>query len=236
MKGIFGYEGKFFTFMDKIGSLFWINLLTFVCCIPVITIGASLTACYYVTLKMVRNEEGYLTKSFFKSFKMNFRQSTVIWLIGLLLGFVFYADIRIINGNAEGAVPFSKVIFIAIGIFSIICLMTGTYVFPILAKFDNTIKNTIKNAFIMSILNLPKTVILILTNALFPALLIAVIMTGKALWTIPIVLCFGISASAYLCSRIFVRIFDKYIPEDNGETEDIGEIQNPDTKEIRVEQ
>ncbi len=236
MKGIFGYEGKFFSFMDKIGSLFWINLLTFICCIPIVTIGASLTACYYVTLKMVRNEEGYLTKSFFKSFKMNFKQSTAIWLIGLVLGFVFFADIHIINSNPSGTVPFSNVIFIAIGIFSIICLMTGTYVFPILAKFDNTVKNTIKNAFLMSVINLPKTIILIVTNLMFPALLVAVIMTGKALWVIPVVLCFGISASAYLCSRILVKIFDKYIPEESSEGDDLGVNRNSETEEIRVEQ
>lgn len=64
MKGFFGYEGGFFTVMDKVGSLFWLNVLCIVCCIPVFTIGASVTSLYYVTLKMVRDEECYITKDF----------------------------------------------------------------------------------------------------------------------------------------------------------------------------
>ncbi len=216
MKGIFSYEGKFFAVMDKVGSLFWLNLLTIVCSLPVVTAGASLTACYYVTLKMVRDEECYITRSFFKSFRQNFRQSTVIWIITLFFGAVFFVDMRMLNiVGADGtkAVPFSNGISIVIFVVLIVAVMIGIYVYPVLAKFDNTIKNTIKNAFIMSVLNLPKTLLLIALNAVFPALFICSVTTDKALWLIPIVLCFGVSANAYFCSKIFVGIFDKYIPQ-----------------------
>ncbi|MBO6113114.1 MAG: YesL family protein [Lachnospiraceae bacterium] len=223
MKGVFGYEGKFFAFMDKVGSLFWLNLLTIICSIPVFTAGASITACYYVTLKMVRDEEGYITKSFFKSFKQNFRQSTVIWLITLLLGLVFFADYRLLNlkdANGGPVVPFSNFIFIVVGAVAIVCLLINIYVYPVLAKFDNTIKNTVKNAFFMSILNLPKTIMLVVINAIFPALFILPVTTGKALWLILVVLCFGVSANAYFCSLLFVGIFDKYISDEVPENRD----------------
>ena len=67
--------GKFFDMdspvmrtLNKVADLMWLNILTLVCCLPVITAGASITAMHYVLLKMVRNEESYITKDFFKSF------------------------------------------------------------------------------------------------------------------------------------------------------------------------
>ena len=235
MKKFFSGEGGFFGFMDKIASLFWINLLTTVCCIPVITAGASVTACYYVTLKMARNEEGYLTKSFFKSFRMNFRQSTLIWIIEAALLFIFVADFWIIATGYGGKIPLSNVILVVTGILFFLLIMTATYVFPILARFDNTTANTIKNAFLMSIVNFPKTVALIITNALFPALMYAVIATGKGLWVVPVILCFGVSASAYLCSRILVVIFDRLAPAQDLPDEEDGGALKSETEKTRVE-
>lgn len=236
MKKFFSAEGGFFGFMDKIASLFWINLLTAVCCLPVITAGASLTACYYVTLKMVRNEEGYLTKSFFRSFRMNFRQATVIWIIEAALLFVFAADFWIIATGAAGKVPLSNVILVVAGILLFLLVMTATYVYPVLARFDNTTANTIKNAFLMSIVNFPKTVALIVTNALFPVLAYAVIATGKGLWVIPVIICFGMSASAYLCSRILVVIFDALATPQDSQDEDSSIAAKTETEETRVEE
>ena len=58
MKNFFKMEGKFFNILSKIADLLWLNLLTILCCVPVITAGASITAMYSVTLAMVKNEEG----------------------------------------------------------------------------------------------------------------------------------------------------------------------------------
>ena len=67
--------------LGKMADLMWLNILTLICCIPVVTAGASLTAMHYMALKIVRNEECYITKGFFKSFKENFKQATLIWLL-----------------------------------------------------------------------------------------------------------------------------------------------------------
>lgn len=234
MKSFFSAEGRFFGFMEKMAGLFWMNLLTIACCIPVITAGAAVTACYYVTLKMTKNEEGYLTKSFFKSFRMNFKQSTLIWLLEAALIFVFLADFRIITSGAWGTVPLSNVILVATGILLFVVLMTATYAFPILARFDNSTANTIKNAFLMGVANFPKTVILMITNALFPALTIAVIATGRAFWVIPLMLCFGMSLTVYMCSRILVRIFDVYTPDEADDQNGPDDGDKSDTEEIKV--
>ena len=92
MNGLFSINSPLWRFMDKALRLIWLNLLWFLCCLPIVTIGASTTALYSVTLKYARDEEGYLTRSFFQAFRQNFRQSTIIWLvmaaIGILLGLV----------------------------------------------------------------------------------------------------------------------------------------------------
>ena len=79
-------------FITKLACTAYLNLLWFICCIPIVTAGASTTALYYVTLKMVKDEESGLTRAFFHSFKENFRQGTIIWLILLAAGIVLGID------------------------------------------------------------------------------------------------------------------------------------------------
>ena len=54
--------------LGKMADLMWLNVLTLICCLPIVTIGASLTAMNYMALKIARNEECYITRGFFKSF------------------------------------------------------------------------------------------------------------------------------------------------------------------------
>ena len=81
--------------MNKVADLCILNIICLVCCIPIVTAGASITAMYYVTLKMVRNEEAYIVRSFFKSFKDNFKQATIINLIMIAVGAVLYLDLNV---------------------------------------------------------------------------------------------------------------------------------------------
>ena len=100
--------------------------------------GASITAMYYVTLKMVRNEEAYILRSFFKSFKQNFKQATIINLIMLLIGVVLYVDLNVSKAMQGGAGQIFQIIFMA---FVLIYFILFLYVYPVLARFYNTIKN-----------------------------------------------------------------------------------------------
>ena len=217
MKEFFGYEGGFFRFMDKFGSIFILNLLCLACSIPIFTFGASITACYYVTLKMVRDEECYIIKEFFRSFRLNFKQATLIWLIFMVLGAVFFVDYRLLTMTAPdgtAVIPFGNMILVILFVVMIVGVMILTYIFPLLAKFDNTVRQMFLNAFMMSIRHLPKTLFLILLNVMFPATLGCVLWTGKGLWLVPVILCLGTAGAAYLCSMIFVGIFDLYMPKE----------------------
>ena len=95
MGRLFDMDNKFFRFMGRLADLCILNVLCILCCIPVVTAGASITAMFYVTMKMVRNEEAYIARSFFKSFKENFRQATVINIIMLVIAGVLYVDFRV---------------------------------------------------------------------------------------------------------------------------------------------
>ena len=152
MDRLFNMDNKFFTVMGRVADLIMLNVVFLICCLPIVTIGASLTALHYVTLKMARNEESYIIRSFFKSFKQNFKQATVINLIMLAVAAILYMDLRIV-GNIDGTM--SQVLYIVFFAFGILYMMVFLYIYPVLAKFYNSIKNTFRNAFLMAIRHLP---------------------------------------------------------------------------------
>ena len=88
-------NGKLYFIISKVTDLVILNVLYLLCCIPIVTIGAATTGLYYVALKMAENSEAYIFRSFMKSFKENFRQATVIWMIFLCLGVFIALDFRI---------------------------------------------------------------------------------------------------------------------------------------------
>ncbi len=155
MGRFFNLDSPVMVALTKMADLIIVNLLAFFCCLPIITVGASMTALHYVVLKIVRDEECYIVKSFFKSFKENFKQATGIWLIEVVLIIIFAADFWVIR-NAENSLP-SWMSLLLIGV-AILAVLALTLAFPLLAKFDNSVKMTLKNSALMGIMILPKTV------------------------------------------------------------------------------
>ncbi len=205
MGKLFNLDSPVFSFLNKAADLIWLNILTFICCIPVFTIGASMTALNYVVLKMVRNEEGYITRSYFKSFKQNFKQATVIWLIVLAVIMILAGDFYILRYALLEFPTWIKVALLAVVVLFLISVM---HLFPALAKFDNTIKNTFKNSFLMGILSLPKTILMIFCWA-------APVVIGLTLYQImPLVFALGISLPAYMCALLYNKTFKRFEPED----------------------
>ena len=205
--------------MSKVADLCILNIICVVCCIPVITAGASITAMYYVTLKMVRNEEAYIVRSFFKSFKQNFKQATIINLIMLLIGLVLYVDLNVSKAMQGGAGHIFHVIFMA---FVLIYFILFLYVYPVLARFYNTIKNTIKNALFMAIRHLPYTVVMVLI-AVCPLLLLLVKSYQIQSTLFVLFLLMGFALIAYCNSYFLAKIFDIYMPKEEAGQESAGE-------------
>ena len=214
MDRLFNMDNKFFTFMSRVADLIILNLICIVCCLPVITAGASITAMFYVTMKMVRNEEAYIVRSFFRSFKQNFKQATIINVLMLLAGVLLYFDMNICR-SIKGTL--SQVLLVVFTMILVIYIMIFMYIYPVLAKFYNTIKNTLINAFLMSVRHLPYTILMVLISAA-PVALLYFIQNGRTQLNILMVLILiGFSGVAYLNSFFFVKIFDKYVPKEEPE-------------------
>ena len=188
--------------LGKIGDMICLNVMWLICCIPIITIGASTTALYTVMLRMVKNEEGYIFRGFLKAFKSNFKQSTLIWLILLLLGIVWTVDFRVAGFIPGMAGIILSAIFLALGF---ILLSVMIYIFPLTARYENGIKATFKNALILTVAKLPYTFLMvaIVVAAVFASLWSAFTL----LFSLPLWLIIGGALIAWVNSYILRRVF-----------------------------
>ena len=188
--------------LGKIGDMICLNVMWLICCIPIITIGASTTALYTVMLRMVKNEEGYIFRGFLKAFKSNFKQSTLIWLILLLLGIVWTVDFRVAGFMPGMAGIILSAIFLALGF---ILLSVMIYIFPLTARYENGIKATFKNALILTVAKLHYTLLMvaIVVAAVFASLWSAFTL----LFSLPLWLIIGGALIAWVNSYILRRVF-----------------------------
>ncbi|MCQ2574317.1 MAG: YesL family protein [Treponema sp.] len=155
-------NSSFFKFWDKFIDLFFLNLIMLVCCLPVITIGPAVTAAYAVLLKMVDDEEGYIYKSYFKYFKSNFKKGMILGIIFTLAAYALYIEWQVVTKMDD-----VNFIFIVIAILSTaIVIAGGLYVFPLTARYENTVKNTIKNSYQISIYFFGRTCFILFIIAL----------------------------------------------------------------------
>ena len=198
---MFKLDSPFMNFMNKVCDIMILNVMVLIFSIPVFTIGASVTAGYYMSFKMVRNEESYIVKGFWKAFKENFKQSTAIWLIILAAAAILFADYRII---AYSGLEFARWIKLGLVTVTLILAMGISFVFALQARFSNTVKNTIKNAFLMALSHLPSAIIFIVSYAV-PVLLLYFLPQIA-----PLIVLLVVGLLIYLKSYLFLRIFKKY--------------------------
>lgn len=202
MGNIFNSDSGFSKFMNRVADLFILNILWIFCSIPIITIGATTTALYSVSLKFIDNEEENLIKTFFKSFKENFKKSTIIWLIILSLSIILGVNL-VFWLKCGLSLSYFTLPFIFFSLF--IFLLVIPYIFPILTKTKCSILNIFKYCFIISLKNLPYSILIVLFGAsvLF------------ATFYFPIVFLFmlllGVVLHSYMISRIFLIVFNKDI-------------------------
>ena len=149
----FSYESKFSQLLLKLCYACYLNLLWFVCSLPIVTIGASTTALYYASLKIVRGEESYAGRMFFRSFKENFRQATQLWLILLGVGLFLGADAYVLyhlRQSSTGTLAVIWTVILAVVIAAaVLYVIVLEYVFPLLASVSNTNRAMLKNSFLI---------------------------------------------------------------------------------------
>ena len=147
------YESKPSQLIIKLCYSCFLNLLWAVCSLPVFTIGASTTALWYASLKVIRGQEYNAGALFFRSFKQNFKQATQLWLILLTAGLFLGGDIWILlhlRANTTGASAVIWTLLLALVIAaSVVYVIILLWVFPLLASVDNTNIAMLKNSFLI---------------------------------------------------------------------------------------
>lgn len=191
--------------LGKIGDIIFLNLLFVVTSIPLFTIGTALSAMYTVTMKIVRGQDPAVIREYFRAYKRNFRTATVCWVAMALAAALLFVDFRLI-GVLEGTVRSAARILLG-AVLGLWCLMF-LYLFPYIARFENTILQSMKNAWMLSVAHLPSTLLMLIITG---GLVIATLYTSRSfviatiLWTF-----FGFAAVAWVQSYLLVRIFSKY--------------------------
>lgn len=204
------YDNMFVRILSRLGDAMLLSLLFVLCSIPIVTIGASLTALYYTAMKGITLDGGYVFRYFMKSFKENFKKSTVMWLAFLLAFIVFGVDVWFwFQQFTPGVVTVANVLLV----FSIILLSLTffmfLYAFPLQAKFENTIGVQLRNAFLLSVKYFPTTLLITAITAVIvwafyyqPAIAIV----GFAM--------VGFGAVGYLYAYFMLRCFKPYLPQE----------------------
>lgn len=208
--GIFNQNSGFVKFVNRAIDLIWLNILWLVFSLPVITIGASTCAAYYVALKMVDEEEGYIAKTFIKGFKDNFKQGTIAWIVdGPLIYGLYLLWQMIIKGD------FNFIVILGVILLTAVVTVATIYVYPLIARYKNTLINIVKNAFGVAVLYFGKTIFLVLLVAF------EVFLIFWNRWTLLVGILVGPMLILYTVAGISKRMFQKI---ENHEAENSGTI------------
>jgi len=209
MARIFDLDNPFFSAVSKILSVIGLNFLWLALCVPVVTAGASCTAFYYTIQKNIKNSRGYMLSDFMKSFKENFKQATGIWMILLAVLTVISLDLAAVKtlihqGRLpEGTQYFFYILMILIGVYAI-------WTFACLARFENTVRQTMKNAALLMISSLPVSLAVFLLAA--GAVLI--------IWLMPVAVLVMPATALWLASVLLEKVFRKGMSDEDRREED----------------
>lgn len=187
-----------------------LNILWLLTSIPIVTLGTATAALYSVMMSVVEKKEGYIIKDYWKAFCRNFKQSTVVWILLLFLGACLWFDLTFI-----GVVPglFRQIGTVVLGAVLIFYFMECIFVFPLIAKFENSTGNMIKNALLIPVSRLPYALmILFMTGAAIMVTFLnqMTIMIGAVIWS-----AIGVSVLSYANSLLLVKMLAPFMLEEN---------------------
>lgn len=198
LKTLFSIDNPLVASMNKLADLMIVNLLTLLCCIPIITIGASYTAMYRVLLKLYKGESAHIVREFFDAFRENFRNATILWLIYLLFGIAIFVDFLLMR---QVIISFNAILTLLLyGIIAIL-LISAVWCFALESRYKNSIVTTMLNSFVVGLTHLGKTIVIgVLTAVPFLAMILYLPLTL-------IVVLFGVALAGYLQIIIFNKVF-----------------------------
>lgn len=192
-------------FFGRVGDLMLLNLMFVVSSLPIITIGASLSALYGVTMKLVRGGEPSVWREYWKAWKGNFKTATACWLLmaaALALVLLDFCLVRVFQGRAYGAMRLFLAMVLGVWV------LVFQYLFPYIARFENTVFHSMKNAMLLNAAHLPSTILMLGTGGGCLVLTFCTsetVVVGAVLWVFA-----GFAVLAWVQSHLLCRVFAKY--------------------------
>lgn len=214
MSSLFSTDSKFMCAMNRLADLMILNVLFLLTSLPIFTIGASVTALYTVCFRFGTDREHGVVLSYFRAFRDDFKQSTVLWILLLLcIGIAFY------NTLFYYVMPGSmRYLFIFFGLLLAIALFTASYAFPLLSQFENSTRQTLKNALVLSLGYAPRSIVITGLNILPFVLALTQLYIFFYVGFIWFILYF--SAAAYLNTILLRKVFQPFLDKETSETEE----------------
>lgn len=199
--GILDLDSEFMQAVGKIADYIILNLLCVLFSLPIVTMGAAMTAKFYVAMKMTRGEEPKVSQAFIKSFRENFKQVTKIWIVIVLIGAVVAWDwYSILYGKSQGMFLYGKIAFL---VMTILFWSVAYNLCAFLARFHMTTKEAIKGSLVFTFLNLPKMVLILLVTVLSYIIEAWYLEWALAIWL------FFTTVTLYYVSKMYVKQFAK---------------------------
>ncbi len=159
-------DSMFMHMLNRLGDVLLLSIITIVFCIPVVTIGAALSACSYTAIHSIQGDDGYIWKKFWKSFKSSFKQSTIAWLIMAVIGFILYVDVffwhKMIQSNPG---DLFKIMLILSCLLTVLYACIFVHLFALIGNYENTVKNAFSNASVLAIAQFPWTLLMLVILA-----------------------------------------------------------------------
>lgn len=216
---LFNPDSPLMSFLTRLADLVILNLLWLVCCVPVVTIGASTTAMYHVLRHLQDGGVTSITRDFFQSFKSDFKQATLVYLVLLIPTVAVVMNAWILSGQSSDVVP---VYVRAVWMVSVLLLtFVVSFVYPVMAYFDDTVWKTLRTAAVLAVAKLPRTILISILN-LLPIIVMfvsfAFFLQSSIFW-----LLIGGSLTGYLNMLILKPVFKKLIPESDADMSEAAE-------------
>lgn len=208
MNDFFSPDKPLNCYLAKFCDLILLNFIFILSCIPIFTIGASITALYSITFQMLKDNNSNILKRYLSAFKVNFKQASIIWIPILLIFIFFSADLYVIYALID---PSYRILQYPVWFIIIILYCITMYIFPLLSCFNCSNKLLIKNAIFMSIGHFPTTFIFLIVNVIIFSMCISI--PNFIVFVLSIALFFGFSSLAYAYSFLFRNIFKKHMNE-----------------------
>lgn len=224
-------ESKFFRIMSRAWDVIVLNLLLLVCSLPLVTAGAAVTAVCDMSLRMLRQEEGYIVPGFFRAFRRNFGQATRLWLLCLAAAAISVGDV--LAGRLAALAAVQPVLTAVAGVQLLLLAALMQYLFPLTARFANTLGATLKNSLLLAVCHLPETLLMTAVSAAPWLVLFFVPLPGKVFpCFVTLLILIGFAGGLYLNSRLIRRIFQSHFGSEEPEPE---ETEDTDEREELIQ-